>query len=917
VAIGIAEACEVQSLYGDMATVGLDSSDALEVRVVAAIAVLHKGDSAAKQEMRPLALGTAGPDPNDDLKGVGLKCTWPNSLSAIELFEALTPEKNPHRIGTYRTFLGPEIAEHIRQADMPHALSWAAERSGAPDDRLNPLAEIADAIAAKALDYLDETQVSQALADTIRAWMTRAFDATRSDKSKFGAGLAENEARRRQLLGGVIRLSAGATFELLHLYWGTLILKDDFSWLLHRLRDSHFANEQRAIVELIRRMYDDRDSDQTDALMETCRENELLAHEFSWLINPVIFGSPEAGEMKAHWDRLNERNSRREQPPLLDPPPERRIDALLQRFSDGDLDAFWHLNRDLTLDPDSTRYGDEYEPDLTKLPGWKRADDLTRDRIVETAKHYLTTYDPPPGETYVKTSTFPWAALAGYRALRLLLSPQGDFVEALPQACWQKWAAIIIAYPIIGDAIHNPDHQRLTKLAYEHAPAKVLSALTDLIEKDNEQHGMLFALSRAEPIWDGTLASTIVVKLNDPALKPSVFGTILSELLEHKCFEARAIAARIVSSPVPAEGEQRERAVQAAQALIRNTDDAGWGVVWPVIENDSNFGVEVFTGIAHALDAFSATSVTKLTDDQLAELYIWIVKRVPYGEDDIRATGSGLVSPAQSFAHWRDAVLARLKGRGTVQACEGIRRAMIQFPNLSWLRWHLQEAEHLTRRRSWRPLFPKELLALTASSDHRLVQNSAQLLEILMESLQRLETELQGETAGAYGLWDEIRKNCHRPKEEMRLSDHVKLHFERDIRSRGIVVNREVLIRQFSGNNPGEKIDIHVDAVSQRPGGDYDRISVIIEVKGCWNRDLMTGMQTQLRDRYLRDNPCRFGLYLVGWFMCPQWDKGDYRNGDTPRLSLDDARARFDLQAATLSSDEAHLKAFVLNAALR
>src|SRR5208283_1457788 len=181
-----------------------------------------------------------------------------------------------------------------------------------------------------------------------------------------------------------------------------------------------------------------------------------------------------------------------------------------------------------------------------------------------------------------------------------------------------------------------------------------------------------------------------------------------------------------------------------------------------------------------------------------------------------------------------------------------------------------------------------------------------------VESLQRLEAELQGETPGAPALWDKIR-----PKDEMQLSDQVQLHFKRDIQAKGIVVNREVQIRRGMGNKPGEQTDIHVDAISQSPDGKYDRISAIVEAKGCWNTDLLTAMQTQLVDRYLNDNRCPFGLYLVGWYVCPQWDHCDYRRAAVPLSTLEQARMYFGKQAVTLSSSIVHLKAFVLNAALR
>jgi hypothetical protein len=111
--------------------------------------------------------------------------------------------------------------------------------------------------------------------------------------------------------------------------------------------------------------------------------------------------------------------------------------------------------------------------------------------------------------------------------------------------------------------------------------------------------------------------------------------------------------------------------------------------------------------------------------------------------------------------------------------------------------------------------------------------------------------------------------------------------------------------------------DIHIDALTAgaRPNA-YDRISVIIEVKGCWNRKVNEDMEGQLRDRYLRDNRCQHGIYLVGWFMCSQWDRKGDRRWRTPKRTVAQAQSHFDVQARALSGS-VQLRAVVLNAALR
>ncbi len=92
---------------------------------------------------------------------------------------------------------------------------------------------------------------------------------------------------------------------------------------------------------------------------------------------------------------------------------------------------------------------------------------------------------------------------------------------------------------------------------------------------------------------------------------------------------------------------------------------------------------------------------------------------------------------------------------------------------------------------------------------------------------------------------------------------------------------------------------------------------MIIEVKGCWNKKLMTAMKGQLVDRYLAESDCRHGLYLVGWFLCDAWDDEDYRKGDTPTWPLQQAREHLQKQAAGLSQSGFLIRSFALDAELR
>jgi hypothetical protein len=277
-----------------------------------------------------------------------------------------------------------------------------------------------------------------------------------------------------------------------------------------------------------------------------------------------------------------------------------------------------------------------------------------------------------------------------------------------------------------------------------------------------------------------------------------------------------------------------------------------------------------------------------------------------------------MVGTREMVARIRDAILETLKRRSSLEACDAIRYIISKLPQITWLKQVLLDAQTLAHSATWAPPTPSQILELASQSEVRLVQSGEQLIAVILESLERLQKKLHGETPTVFGLWNELSNNKNRPKDENRLSDHIKNHLDEDIRARGIVVNREVEIRSPAPPTRGQRTDIHVDAVIRNERGDaYDVITVIIEVKGCWHRELKEAMRTQLVDRYLAENQSRHGIYLIGWFNCDQWDDDDYRKADAPKWTISEAQERFDAQAAELSRGNLLIRVIVLNAVLR
>lgn len=111
----------------------------------------------------------------------------------------------------------------------------------------------------------------------------------------------------------------------------------------------------------------------------------------------------------------------------------------------------------------------------------------------------------------------------------------------------------------------------------------------------------------------------------------------------------------------------------------------------------------------------------------------------------------------------------------------------------------------------------------------------------------------------------------------------------------------------------------YVETLKKNPdGASYDPITVVIEVKGCWNPQMAQAMETQLVEKYLKgqSNTSTYGLYLVGWFDCTSWHPSDHRRKQCQKLTLEKLQIQLERQASKLTNAGLQVTAFVLDAGL-
>jgi hypothetical protein len=87
-----------------------------------------------------------------------------------------------------------------------------------------------------------------------------------------------------------------------------------------------------------------------------------------------------------------------------------------------------------------------------------------------------------------------------------------------------------------------------------------------------------------------------------------------------------------------------------------------------------------------------------------------------------------------------------------------------------------------------------------------------------------------------------------------------------------------------------------------------------IEMKGCWNKEVLTAVRTQLVEDYMNSIKANVGVYLVGWYPQCMWDLKDYRRNQVPSWDASQARAYFEKQAAEVSQETGKtIRAFVVD----
>jgi hypothetical protein len=868
-AITIARACGLSALSTFFADAALDKTSPLPLRATAAYAVADIGTAESKRMLLPLAAGVPE-DLSDELKGAALDALWPGLIETDRVLPLLTRQKRRNHFGVYKRFF-TRLAREASVTDIPVLLRWIAgldqSYSGSFTYR-----DLVEEILMRAWANADSAEIMVELPGALRNAQRLGFESSGTDWTQ--------PAERRRLLIDHLSSNFSTREELQKEWWWTLGIPtpDDFEWLLTKL-DKVDDHRRPVWLELVERAFRFDDSNHANALLEHSMRSQHLRSDLAMYLASIDLDSETATRGRTARQKRKEWEKRRD---TYRKDGRVEIEKLLNLVEQGRHDAWVPLVQALSIGPDGEGGFGFPTTDVVGTPGWSTVSLDTRNRILLAAGTFLKDFEPRPSE-WIGTNRWPGDVAAGISALSLLHQADPARLSSLPAEIWAHWAPALLTMPFLG-ASENETAIALRRTAYLKTPNAVLAAYSLVIER-----GDSFTVERLDDIWDDRLENLSLAALHKAGLSDSMFEALLRRLFEHRSATAVQYAAEVLLAAMPLQAAPGERILSTSVMLMEQDSLRAWPLLWPILKSDDAFAHEFFVAAARSGRPDYSSSTGALAESQAAELYVRLCELFPHAKD---GSVSGHVGPDDEGRMLRDAVLSGLQNRGTEAACDAIAWIETQLPEIAWMRWIRLEARQARRRSEPRWPVPADVLRLAADRSQRFVRDAADLQNVLIETLQDLERELQGTDSAAPDLWD-----GNRPKPEEYISNWVKRHLKQQLPKRGVVFSREAQIHLR------EKTDLQVDAVVEASETvSAEIVTVIVEVKGCWNRELLTAMKTQLADRYLSKNESRFGIYLAFWFECDAWDAKDQRRQRRPwKRSLDELRTFFAAQAASLS----------------
>lgn len=874
IVIELIEQGKLSKLSDELADMFLDSSVNLGTRKWAGYALSKVGKDSAKYRTKKYIQGSDDDNENEDLKGLALRCNWPNNITEVELLNALSKPKRNNYHGAYQGFLWDLDQSKFHAANsLDHGLKWA-RKIQSRNKWHEALNRIAGRIAFSALDHISDKNICNLLVNLILDAAENHFQPFYTEKNddnycsdpdnlQISNKFSTDQLLRHKLIEEIAKHKLNSKKRPLFLpFIPGLCHIDDFEWLLNHATNSKYGNPD-CYMRFANQL--NWHSEQQCISIWLQKRNESVIKEYFNIPLSIVLDSDIANEQrKSH--ELNNRHEKQHSP-ITPTPIVQTLDIL--DCCNNDPRCFWKLAMTLTLEEDGT-----YNPSerfIINTIGWENADKDLKLHIVKAAKRLLLEcYDIANKSKKISLNSI--LCDGGMSAIFLLLKIDKDWLNTRSAEWWKHWTWYIIRefhYNLMEE--DNKPKLELLELLHFKASSAFHKTLIALAKSPKSTNLYLSTLGMMNVIQCPKLDKLLCQYIKQKKLR----GKLLFESMKFvlKRDPENAINACIQRISNKTRNGANVPAVLACVALLIEQPAKSWRKVFDFIKLRSDLAIHILEQVADTEILLNNNTIKTINHKQFAELLNSLFLHFPPDKDP-KYDGVHSVSPRDNAIHLRDRILNYLTDSNSNDAVDSLRiLENIYGTKYPWLRRSRSIAEHNLNQTKWTPLPVIQIADILYNSENRLLKSADDVIDFTVAILQDYENKLHhGPAPQIEELWN---TNLHpEPKAEEWISNKFKHELDRSFKEYSITVGREVQIRRSilpstQGGMPGQNTDLLIEV----PSSGISRgepIIVIVEVKRSCNSNVKSDMQDQLVDRYLYCNNFSYGIYIVAYFNAPK-----------------------------------------------
>jgi energy-coupling factor transporter ATP-binding protein EcfA2 len=775
-------------------------------------------------------------DENRQALGTYLSQVWP-SLKSTESILPLLIEPPEFFYGSYSLFL-QSIGEDLNDHDRRLVLEWLIDQYS-----------VHEMDGARDTDWLDQLAASL-LSDNAHQRFTLADSGLLAGLVAVQAGLQEVKLNRSILSSEVwrkvlVHLVAKIGKDLRSLLWvsdstgQSLLQNEDIDVLVSLAADVPEDVElQLELSRVVGYLLDPTSATDLNRLYAVWNLD-------SWKSSISAFDSVPIRSGRRSRDRHAGMSATRRQNGANAMSDTQKLDTIRAAISAAFADPleFWKVYYYLSnLGAERTVFrGDN----IRNLPGYsllKAADKL---RLEEVRKRYLLSIAPGSLPDASSPNTFYWANEAAYASLLEPWRRAGDFDAGLSSSNVSGLAGVVVFYPIYFANGSNDFEaktaalrlvRRLAEDSYRHEIDRLLS-LAETSESRVHQIEDLWGV--VDPFVENGLGRLLDLPKN--ASKQAALQTLMragsaqAEAWVTSTLATSVDKSSVVSSMLIQFEFAPERAVNQLIQLVDRSEELAAAALLELARQSYR------------------TPVLRGEPADLIRIWVWLSAKFPASEDPI-SLGIHTVGPREEVAEMRNSLIANVAKNASSEVVGKLEELGRTRPDLD-LSWHLAQARE-SARATYSGLDLAEIVRLLSDTNRRVIRTSGELRVVTLELLGVLQFWLTKEHAQAFALWDSKTSKQRNPKRETDISNWYAHGLELLTKDLGVVINREPEVFLSPGAPGGQRNDIRVQV-----GG----ACVIIELKGSWNRNVISDLKAQLLERYMRPARHSDGIYLVVW----------------------------------------------------